>query len=226
MNEGMRTWFLRLLAVGIAAGLWFGVSMEDREVLSEKLVVASLSYNRPERFVILDPTPSVEVRVRGSSRSIRRLNPFMVDVQVDLPAEVGTATIPLGPENVLMPEDLELVSIQPNEIQVQLDREVTQRIPVIPQIAGKAARGADVGEAEVSPGQVQITGPQSVLERIQSLSTRPVDIEGRSTTVEEVVNVISPDPLVQIVQPSKVSVRVPIEPPEGGDDRRARKERL
>jgi YbbR domain-containing protein len=224
VNEGLRSWFLRLLAVGIAVGLWFGVSMEDREVLSEKLVVASVSYNRPERFVILDPTPTVEVRVRGSSRSIRRLNPFMVDVQVKLPAEVGTATIPLGPENVLMPEELELVSIQPNEIRVQLDREVTLRIPVVPQISGTAARGAEVGEAEVFPGQVQVTGPQSVLERIQSLTTRPVDIEGRSTTVEEVVNVIAPDPLVQIVQPSKVSVRVAIEPPEGDDDRRARKE--
>ena len=59
MNDATRTWGLRLLALGLAIGLWFSVSFEDREALSERLVEASVSYNRPRGFVILDPVPSV-----------------------------------------------------------------------------------------------------------------------------------------------------------------------
>ena len=36
MNERARTWGLRLLALGIAIGIWFNASVEDRLVSSER----------------------------------------------------------------------------------------------------------------------------------------------------------------------------------------------
>jgi YbbR domain-containing protein len=213
VNEAVRTWGLRLLALGIAIGLWFGVSFEDREVLSERLVEASVSYIRPKGLVILDPVQSVSVRLRGSSRQIRQLNPFMVDVQVDLtPAQEGLATVNLGPENVLMPEGLTLVSIEPNVIRVELEREESKRIAVMPELVGQAAPGATVEEPEVFPNQVLVTGPESLLAKTEVLHTRPVSLAGKNATFEESVSVVAPDPLIQIVQPTRVSVRVPIQP--------------
>jgi len=64
MNESARTWGLRLLALSIAVGVWFSVSFEDREALSERMVEASVSYNRLRGFVILDPVGTVNVRLR------------------------------------------------------------------------------------------------------------------------------------------------------------------
>ncbi len=215
MSETVRTWSLRLLALGIATGVWFSVSFQDREVLSERAVEASVSYNRPRGFVILDPVRTVNVRVRGSSKQVRQLNPYMVDVQVELTrAQEGLATVNLGPDNVLMPEGLEVVAIDPNFVRVELERETSQRIPVVPEIVGVAAPGSTVGEAEVFPNQVLVTGPASLLAKTRSLSTRPIRLDSRSSTFEETVAVVAPDPLIQIVQPSTVSVRVPIEPPE------------
>jgi YbbR domain-containing protein len=214
MSEAVRTWSLRLLALGIATGVWFSVSFQDREVLSERAVEASVSYNRPRGFVILDPVRTVNVRVRGSSKQVRQLNPYMVDVQVELTrAQEGLATVNLGPDNVLMPEGLAVVAIDPNFIRVELERETSQRIPVVPEIVGDAEPGSKVAEAEVYPNQVLVTGPASLLAKTRSLSTRPIRLDGRSSTFEETVAVVAPDPLIQIVQPSTVSVRVPIEPP-------------
>jgi len=215
VNESIRTWGLRLLALGIAIGFWFSVSFEDREVLSERAVEASVSYNLPKGFVILDPTGTVTVRVRGSSKRVRQLNPYMVDVQVELPrAQEGLATVNLSPENVLMPDGLTVVAIEPNEIRVELERETSQRIPVVPEIVGEAAPGSKVEPPEVFPNQVLVTGPESLLAKTRSLRTRPVSLDGHDTTFEETVAVVPPDPLIQIVQPSKVSVRVTIEPPK------------
>jgi YbbR domain-containing protein len=218
MSESARTWGLRLLALSIAIGFWFSISFEDREALSERLVEASVSYNRPRGFVILDPVPTVNVRLRGSSKVVRQLNPYQVDVQVELAqTQPGTVNVNLGPENVLMPEGLEVVSIEPNIIRVELEREVSQRLPVVPHLVGKPVAGAIVDEIEVFPNFVLVTGPESLLAKIQSLSTRPVDLSGRALSFEETVAVVPPDPLIQVVQPSKVSVRVPLHAPEPDD---------
>lgn len=214
MSESVRTWLLRLLALSIAISLWFSVSFEDREVLSERAVEASVSYNRPRGFVVLDPVQNVTVRVRGSSKQVRQLNPYMVDVQVDLgKAAEGLATVNLGPENVLMPDGLEVVAIEPNLVRVELEREISQRIQVDPEVIGEAAPGSTASEPEVFPNQVLVIGPASLLSKTKRLRTRPVNLDGHGTTFEESVPVVSPDPLIKIMQPSKVSVRVQIERP-------------
>lgn len=215
MSERARAWALRLLALGIAIGIWFNASLEDRLVASEKVVEASISYNRPSGFMIINPVRTVNVRLRGSKKAIRPLAPYMVDVSVELrQRRTGATAVTLGPENVVAPEGLEVVSIEPASIPVDLEREVTERLPVVPKLVGKPAPGVKVDEPEVFPNQVMVIGPEPLLARIDSLSTPPISIEGLSSTLEaEDVPVLTPDPLIQIVQPSKVSVRVPIHKP-------------
>jgi YbbR domain-containing protein len=214
MSERARTWALRLLALGISIGIWFNASVEDRLVPSERVVEASVSFNRPRGFMVIDPVRTVNVRLIGNKKAVRQLSPYQVSVSVDLsPRQEGSATINLAPENVLAPDGLEVVSIEPSKIQVQFEREITQRVPVSPEIVGKPAAGVIVGEIEVSPNQVLVSGPASKLERIGVLSTDPINLEGRTSTFEESVAVLAPDPLIQIVQPSRVTVSIPIQPP-------------
>jgi YbbR domain-containing protein len=214
VSEGLRTWGLRLLALGIALGLWFNSSFEDREVLNERVVEASVSYTWPKGYMVLDREQSVNVRVRGSSKRVRGLDPDQVDVQVELSRHEGPVTVNLGPESVLMPEGLEVVSIEPNVITVEVEKEANRRIRVVPTLEGEAAPGAKVGEPEAFPSQVLVTGPESLVAGTEVLRTRPVSVAGQSTTFEQSVAVVPPDPLIQIVQPSRVRVRVPIQPPK------------
>jgi YbbR domain-containing protein len=214
MNETARTWGLRLLALGIAIGIWFNASLQDRLVYSERLVEAGVSYNGPRGVVIIHPVQNVNVRLRGSKKAIRQLNPVLVNVTVDLSQrQEGTALISLGPENVTAPDGLEVASIEPATIRVELDREVTQRLPVVAKLTGEPARGVTIEEPEIFPNQVLVTGPKSLVARFDHLSTVPVSLDGRSTTFEVSAPVVSPDPLIQIVQPSKVSVKVPMHLP-------------
>jgi len=214
VNEPERTWGLRILALGIAVGLWFNFSFQAREAPSERLVEASVSYNRARGFVVLNPLSSLNVRVRGSSKAIRQLTPFQVSVQIDLSrAKEGTYYITMGPENVLMPEDLQLVSIEPSStVRVELEREESARLPVTPQIVGEPAAGSTLQETEVLPNQVLVSGPASLLRRFSTLKTETVDLTGHALTFDQSVAVLAPDPLVQIVQPSRVTVHVPLLP--------------
>jgi YbbR domain-containing protein len=214
VNDWARTWGLRLLALGIAIGIWFNASVEDRLVSSEKVVESAISYNRPHGFLVINPRPNVNVRLSGSKKAIRQLLPYMVSVQVELSQrQVGLASVALKPENVLLPDGLDVVAIEPNTVQVDLEREVTLRLPVVPKLTGEPAAGSTVGELEVFPNQVLVSGPEPMLSRIDSLSTRPISLDGHALTFEEPVEVVSPDPLIQIVQPTKVTVKVPMEQP-------------
>jgi diadenylate cyclase len=215
VNEWARTWGLRLLALGIAIGIWFNASVEDRLVFSEKVVEASVTYNSPRGFILASPGPqSVNVRLKGSKKAIRQLNPYAVNVQVDLSQrKIGLANITLGTEDVQTPDGLEALSIEPNTVRVDLEREVSLRVPVVPKFVGKPVAGSAIGEPEVFPNQVLVTGPEPMLARLDSLSTRPINLDGRALTFEEKVEVVSPNSLIQIAPPGSVTVTVPITPP-------------
>ncbi len=213
-SEAWRNWGLRLLALGIAIGIWFNASVEDRLVASERVVEASVSYNRPRGFVVINPLPTINVRLGGSKKAVRQLSPSMVYVQVELTQrQEGSATITLGPDNVTAPDGLEVVSLEPAQIRVDLEREVTERVPVFAKLTGEPAAGSTVQEPEVFPNQVLVTGPASMLAKLDALATRPINLDSHALTFEETVQVVTPDPLIQVVQPSKVTVRVPMQPP-------------
>ncbi|HYU33934.1 MAG TPA: YbbR-like domain-containing protein, partial [Thermoanaerobaculia bacterium] len=129
----------------------------------------------------------------------------------------GTFSVNLGPEDVLAPRGLQVVSVEPNAIQVELDRETTQRLPVVPKLVGEPAAGSVVDELEVFPNQVLVSGPESLLQRTASLETIPIHLDGHALSFEVEVPVVPPDPLIQIVQPSRVTVRIPLRQP-GTDD--------
>jgi YbbR domain-containing protein len=135
-------------------------------------------------------------------------------VQVDLSRRSsGMNDVTLSSENVLAPDGLEVTSIEPNTIRLDLEKEVPVRLPVAPKLIGEPAAGSVVQEPEVFPSQVLVTGPESILKNVESLSTAPISLDGHALTFDEQVSVVAPDPLIQIVQPARVTVRVPLQPP-------------
>jgi YbbR domain-containing protein len=214
LSERARLWGLRFLALAIALGLWYSVSFREREAMSERSVTASVSYNQPRGYVILNPVPTVTVRLRGSSKAIRRLNPFAVEAQAEVArAQPGSVTVNLGPESILRPEELQVVSIRPNVLRLELDREITLSLPVRPKLVGTPAPGAKLGEPLAFPALVFVTGPESILSRLKSLPTRPIVLDDHAQTFEEETEVLPPDPLIRDPEPGKVRVRVSLTPP-------------
>lgn len=212
MSDRARTWGLRLLALLIALSIWYRVSLEDRETLTERTVEAAITYDRPVGYIILDQVSSVDVRLRGTNRRIRDLTPYQVNVQVNLDqTQEGTIDITLEPSNVQVPQGFKVVSIEPSKIRVELDEEVSQSLPVEPFLVGRVPTGYRSLAPEVLPTTVLVTGPKSLVARLRALNTRPVSLTGRTETFEDSVTVISPETLVQVAHPSKVVVRIPIQ---------------
>lgn len=207
-------WGLRLLALALALLLWFFVAVEEREGVAEKVVEAAITYSPPNGYVLLDPVQRARVRLRGRASRIRNLNPFVVDIFLEIPAAARSAyDLQILPENVIMPEGVEVVSIEPATIRVRLDREVTGMLPVRARLVGEPAAGAVAREVQVIPDKVLVSGPESRLRAVNNLVTTAVDLDGHALDFEETAAVLSPDPLIKVLQPAVVTVRVPMQPP-------------
>ena len=206
-----KPWGLRLLAVFAAVAVWFSASFVKRERVSEKLIDATVTYNPARGTVILDPIQSVKVRLRGPDRQIRTLAPHVVDVVIEIPGlATGTLDIQLDESNVLRPESLEVLAIEPNSIALRLDREKTQMLRVSPRLVGEPAAGAEPLSPVARPDMVQVTGPESILAGITAATTSPISLDGHALSFRQTVSVVPPDPLVRIIQPSVVTVEVPM----------------
>lgn len=228
MTERAGRWGLRALAVAGALTVWFFSSVEKRERISEKVVDASVTYNLPRGTVLLDPIQSVKVRLRGPDRQLRTLSPWAIDVVVDVSGSTGGGldVVHLTAADVERPDPIEAVSIEPNSIPVRLDVEATRTLPVVPRIVGEPAGGSVPGDIATLPESAIVRGPQSLLANLDSLTTSPVSLDGHAFSFDQTVSVIPPDPLIRVVQPTTVLVRVPMvvpdpDSPEGVRERRS-----
>ena len=218
MSERASVWAMRALALAIAVSLWYFLSWDKRERQSERVVEASVTYDTAEGMTVLDPVRQVDVRVRGGTQRVRTLNPALVNVLVVRDeTEPGPVPVALTPEDVYVPEGFEVVSLDPSTLHLTLDRVVTMRLPVEVEVVGEPAAGAVAGDPVPVPPVVTVRGPQSRLENLTLVRTRPVSLNGHAQTFEEVVSVPPPDPLAS-VDPGLVRVRVPMQPPRLSTD--------
>lgn len=221
MNDRNGRRGLRIMSLAIALLLWIFVTTEHRGgVPSEKVVEAQVTYNPPPGMIILNPRDRVRVRVRGDQSTIRHVNPYTVDVQVEIPSDTpGRQQVRIDEDNILTPEGVEVVAVEPGRFDLELDREVRRLLPVKVRFTGEPAAGAEVtGPPEVAPDQVLATGPSTLVSSLDHLETSPINLDGHALDFEESTLVLSPDPLVE-VESQVVTVRVRMKQPEPvGDD--------
>lgn len=223
MTEKRTIWVLRAVALALAVASWVFITSERTEGTTETVettIEPSIQYNNPvgNDLIVLNPVLRAQVRLRGATSLISALNPAQVSIVVDLrEAQLGSFEVPLGPRNVVRPQGLDVLLIEPNLLQLEVDRVTSEVKPVIPRLDGEPAAGAVALTPEVVPPAVLVRGPESILAEIDSLTTRPVLLDGHALEFEERVVVVSPSPLVQIVEPGIVTVVVPLEIPNTGE---------
>jgi hypothetical protein len=203
------------LSLGIALVLWFFVSVEHRgERSEEKVIEASVTYPPLDGLVLIDPPERVKLRLRGQEAEMRGANAFSVDVRVEIPdGPAGPRDIPITPDNVRLPKGLEVVSIEPSVLRVEVDREIRRLVPVRVILEGEPAAGAVAKNPTSRPREVLISGPESRLRQLEHVETSRIRLDGHALDFEESAMLIAPDPLVRIEGSGVVSVFVPMQQP-------------
>jgi YbbR domain-containing protein len=201
---------LKVLAITLASVLWFTVAGEH--VVERSLRVPLAVRNLPAEMEIVGDLPTaVDVRVRGSSAQLSRLDPGEVVAMLDLAsARIGTRLFHLRADEVRAPYGIEVAQVAPPSLSLALEKSVTRTVPIVPATEGDPAPGFVVGRISSEPSTVQVQGPESHVRLLASATTEPVQIEGRTERVRDVVTVGVADSSVRLVQPQNATVVIEI----------------
>ena len=212
---------LKLFSIALAVVLWLAVSGEP---IAERGMRIPLAFeNLPASMEILgDPPRNVDVRLRGSSGTLRRLDARDLVAIVDLESEhAGARMFDMTVDRVRAPLGIEVTQVVPSTIALTLDASGSRVVPIVPEIRGAPAAGFVAGVVGVEPATVQVVGPESRLRDLTEAMTEPIDVTGVSTPLRRMVTVGVDDPSLRLATPGAARVTIAVVPaPGGGVDRR------
>jgi YbbR domain-containing protein len=203
---------LKVLAITLATVLWFTVAGEHvvERSLRVPLAVRNLS---PTLEISGDLPAAVDVRVRGSSTQLSRLDPGEVVAMLDLVnARTGTRLFHLRTDEVRVPYGIEVAQVMPPTLSLSIERSTKRVVPIVPATDGDPAPGFVVGRIASEPSTIEIVGPESHVREVSAATTEPLELTGKTSRVREVVTVGVTDSSVRLVEPRSVTVVVDIAP--------------
>ncbi len=200
---------LKLLSVAAAIVSWAAI----RTAINFEVAVPDvpLEIRAASGWAIMrQSVGAVRVTFRGAEDDLRVLDAKQVRVVLDLKtngiAGSGTLEIPLAA--VRRPRGVRAVRIEPDRVQVSLDRVADKQVPVKSRTLGKPA-GGEVEGLVCDPAVVTLRGPAQLVRQTDWLYTEPIDVDGRIGSFVKRSRVQLPgDAWAATVEPSEVQVNV------------------
>ncbi|MEO8215681.1 MAG: CdaR family protein [Acidobacteriota bacterium] len=211
MDFLFRNTALKALAAFIAVLLWVFVSAPRREKLLERAFEVPIVFSGvPQNLIITGSVQDkVTIRLRGSRSTLNSLPVQNLTSTLDLSnIKPGEVTMTVGEQSLNIPQNIELVSIDPARITFKLETLRQRDVPVRPFLVGELPAGYQLGEVVVTPRTAMISGPSSLVANITEAATERVILTGRTEPFVATVGIGSDYPLVRILQPDNVQVSV------------------
>ncbi|MBX7144702.1 MAG: hypothetical protein K1X79_09650 [Oligoflexia bacterium] len=185
----MKNWALKLFSLLIAILLSMFVSSEGNSSVLSFFVNVEIKNIPAHKTVVAPQSRQVQVSLRGPSFLVSRIAASPPTFKVRLPGDVDERYMAqLSKGDLGLPPDVVVVSIEPPELELQLDDVVTKDVPVVIPKIGTVADGLKLDEIRVSPDSIKVTGPAKQLRTLRSIESEPLDLTGsRATFSRELV---------------------------------------
>lgn len=209
----VHNWPLKLAAVGLATLLYGGlVASQSTKTLSD-IVIQIKQIGQPEESFLLnliDPVTEIRYFAPSETRPLSSDFEASIDLSGIQPGS-GSQRVPV--RVVSVDDRITVVGFQPSEVTVDLDRLGTRTIDVVVD-HDQAPDGLELGEVTIDPGQVQVSGPASVIERVAT-ARASVIIQPSGIDVDQDITLVAIDELGEAVgqvelEPRAAHVTIPV----------------
>ncbi len=192
----LKNYKIKIVALIFAIVIWFFVVTENE--YEDVIEVPVAVINTPPDKIILNDLPKVvKVKIKGTGKDLIAL---MVRtgarVNLDLFDVEQKKTFHIEPRNVFLSRPLGAIQsseiIMPDSITVVLDKFQRKKVPVISQVKPKVAPGFTiVGDRQINPDSVLISGPQSLVSKVNSIATEAVEFENLTAKFKQTIPLVS-----------------------------------
>jgi YbbR domain-containing protein len=183
-------WKLKVLAFALAVLLWVVVSAD--QVTSTWIgVPLEVQVTDPGYQVLTNDVPrEVQVRFAGPGRDLLDLAIRRPPLRLTIPDVDDRETWALDPRMVQIPGQVAVnaLDVRPATVRLQFSRIDTRTVPVRVQVDDQLdGDWMVVDTLQAEPSGVRISGPAGSLAGIGEIPTRPVQLTGEDTVIDDVV---------------------------------------
>ena len=178
----IRNWPAKILSLALAVFLFYFYKINTTEV---KYMSIPLEVNLSSGFIAAENHPSeVRVTLRGTSESISLISERDISAYADFTSEgrPGLYRQPVRIRkagNALYADPLE-IRVEPAEIFLRIEEKMGKVVVVEPVVKGFPAENYELVSYGLTPETLSIEGPASVIEKINTLKTETISIDGRN----------------------------------------------
>jgi YbbR domain-containing protein len=202
---------LKAGAVLLAFAVWLYVAAQEKTTIEVGNVPLKLESVPTEWAVTGDVPDTVNVRLRGSKSTLTRVSPAQVSAFLDLSrAQLGQQIMLLDAATVRAPFGVDVEAVTPPQVILTLEAKVTGKVPIQANLTGEVPEGHEILGNTVDPPEARVRGAESVVGGTESVTTRPVPLNGRRNAFTTQVGVLSPRPDLEILGPGEATVRVEV----------------
>ncbi|MCS7215354.1 MAG: CdaR family protein [Thermodesulfovibrio sp.] len=168
----------KLISIALAIFLWFFVTFRGQTETSVEVPVEFK--NTPSGMEILKQSVrKITIAVSARERIFKELTQNNVRVVIDLSnVKLGENLIPVTKSSVKIPRGIEILRIEPSQIKIYMDEKSQKLVPVKVILTGTPAKGFNIVSVTSEPSTIKIEGAKRELEKIRSIKTEPIDIDG------------------------------------------------
>lgn len=177
----------KMIAIFFAMLVFAKVSNE----LSEEKIVQDVSITilKKGNVEVLAYNPeTVEVTVKGSKNRLNLLSNANIRIEIPVdeiklnrlesePGMARTVNYTIDLSDVKTPNGVSVVEVFPSEISIRLDHLKSKEVPVEVSFQGGLPDDYSIGEIRVVPKVVSVSGPSSIIEQIDFLTTKPIILD-------------------------------------------------
>jgi YbbR domain-containing protein len=210
----VHNWPLKVAAIALATLLYAGlVASQDANVIQGPITIVPL--NTPSGTVITNqPLHDVDqIRYLAPAGVPRqRADDFRATVDLTNVKPDGQPTLVRVMVTAIDPR-VTIVEVQPAQIQVVLDDQVSKTVPV-EVVRGPAPSGVEVGDQTVDPAEVAVTGPASLVSQVVKVVVN-VNLDPSGLDVDSEFDAHAVDSSGEVVsgvelEPRTVHVTIPL----------------
>jgi len=211
VNPFFKNFGKKTIAVVIAILLWIVANLEFD---IEKTYNIPVKYTnlRPDLIIINNPPEEISYKIKGPRTELSTLISSTSVINIDLSQfTTGVSNIKVQSDSMNLPRGVDITSVSPAEITIDLDKLVSKKVDVEP-VFEKLEKGYEIiGDLEYSPKTIEINGPKQMLSNINTIETKPISLEGEKSNFSIEVPLQQPNKLVSIADNKQVKVSFDIQ---------------
>ncbi len=204
-------WMIRFVSLFLAVVLWFLAGGEDH--IDKNVMVPVEIINLPQNLVVSNQyKKEIEVSVSGPRSIITGMEKEVIR-QVDLArAQPGTLVVENTNDTISVPRGVSVKRVQPASIILSLDKLIKKSVPIAVRTIGRVEKDFFLKSKRTRPDIISLTGPNTVLQQVEKIFTRPVNLTGMSRSSSFQVPLELSPQMVDLIGETSVTVKLEVVP--------------